>query len=152
MALAEDYPLSGLTPEVLKEIFESAQYDCEFNDDDGLGGVYVPDLYGLYVIAREKSSLIRFFAHKYSTKSLEDIRTFCRSVNDAIYLIRTSSSNEPDDDGDFRVTFSYDLLLYDDAKITPRTIIKVAREIDDYIGYAIEQHDTKSIFRHDSDS
>ena len=67
-------------------------------------------------------------------------------------LIRTSSSNEPDDDGDFRVTFSYDLLLYDDAKITPRTIIKVAREIDDYIGYAIEQHDTKSIFRHDSDS
>ena len=152
MELAKDYPLSGLTPEVLKEIFESAQYDCEFNDDDEPSGVYIPDLYGLYVIAREKSNLIRFFAHKYSTKPLEDIRAFCRSVNDAIYLIRTSSSSDPDEDGDFRITFSYDLLLYDDARITPRTIIKVAREVDDYIGYAIEQHDTKSIFRNVSEA
>jgi len=152
MEPAKDYPLSGLTPEVLKEIFESAQYDCEFDDDDEPSGVYIPDLYGLYVIAREKSNLIQFYARKYSAKPIEDIRTFCRSVNEAINLIKTSSSSDPDEDGDYRVAFSYDLLLYDDARITPRTIIKVAREVDEYISYAIEQHDTKRIFGHDSEA
>ena len=147
-----DYSLSEITPNVLKEVFESAQYKCEYNDDDEPTGVYVPELYGLYTIAREKSNLIRFFAHKYSKSDLDTIQAFCRSVNDAIYLIRLSSSDTKDEDGEYRVTFSYDLLAYEDARISPRTIVKVAREIDDYIAYAIEQYDTHSIFKHESDA
>ena len=149
--LALDYSLSEITPDILIEIYESAQYECEYDDDDNPTGAYVPKLQGLFTIVVSKSNLIKFFANKYSSNDLDAIQVFCRSVNDSMHLIKLSFSDTKDEDGDYRVSFAYDLLVYEPARISPELIIKVAREIDEFIGYAIEQHDTHSIFKYESD-
>ncbi len=116
------------------------------NDEDPVG-VYVKDLSGMYVRSREKSNLISFFADEYSHKDLETTRAYCRAVNDSCYLVRAVPTDEPDSDGDFRVTFEYDFLLYPEDKISSKTIIKIARDVAGYMAFAVKECDSDSIFK-----
>ena len=144
--LSSDYSLEELTPASLKEIFESAQYECEYDDDEEPESIYLPELNRLYVVAVDDSDLLRFHAFKYSTSSLEEVRAFCRKVNESVHALGATSGDEKDKDGDYEIGFSYDLIVFKGERLAPKTIIKIARRMADAMSWAIEKHDYDGIF------
>ena len=115
-------------------------------DEDPVG-VYVKDLSGIYVKPCEKSNLISFFADKFSYKDLDTTRAYCRAVNNSCHVVKATSSDEPDSDGDFLVTFEYDFLLYPCDSVSTKTILKIARDVVGYMAFAIKECDSDLIFK-----
>ena len=144
--LSSDYSLEELTPASLKEIFESAQYECEYDDDEDPKSIFLPELSLLNVVADDDSDLLRFHAFKFSTSSLDEVRAFCRKVNESVHVLGATSGDEKDKDGDYQIGFTYELIVFTGERLAPKTIIKIARRMADAMSWAIEKYDHDGIF------
>ncbi len=147
MNKTSNYSLSDLTPQLLRQIFESAQYDCEYLGDDDPVGIHVRDLSGICVRAHEEANLISFYCDKFSRKGVDAARTFCCSVNDNCHVVRAVSAIDHDDENVIMITLEYDFLLYPEDSISAKKVIKIAREVSGYMIYAIKECDSESIFK-----
>jgi hypothetical protein len=142
-ALAMEKKCSELRLEDLSQIFEDAVYTVDLGSQQGdYTKFWVKELgIGMSLIKDEK--IIRFVKLVYSKKERSFLLNCNNIINDEWQTLSVFCSDEPDEDNDYVLYFSYDYYLDDENLLSPKFIVRLARRFSEIVDNASQQYENE---------
>lgn len=143
-----NFSLDTLTAHVLSEIFANAYIDTTIDED---GDVVIDDgSINAAVCIRCERDLLTFGARFGTTAPYLDVLAFVNHFNREVQLVKAIASDDQDEDGDWVITFEYDVRVYPKEHISASHVVRLSREFCELVHHGIAVADPGHIFPSDT--
>ena len=142
-AMHTGYLLTELDGAALKGIFDTAFIDARVDDD---GDCILRDDMTVVANVDPGKDTFKLYAFFPTAGTREQALEFCNTFNLHLVVVRAQVRDTPDSDGQWSVIFDYDHLVFDEERITPKTIVKMVRRFEAIVRNGIGRFDEGEIF------
>lgn len=142
-----NFSLDALTAGVLSEIFANAYIDTMIDDD---GDVVIDDEIGAAVRISCDRDLLTFQTSFGTSAAYLDALAFVNHFNREVQLVKAIASDDQDEEGDWVITFEYDVRVYPKEHISASHVVRLSREFSELVHHGITVADPGHIFPSDT--
>ena len=135
--------LTELDGATLKTVFDAAYLDCRL---DGDGDCLVRDELTLFASADPTRDVFKVSAFFFTSGTREQAVEFCQRFNSNLIVVKAQVRDQSDEDGQWPIVFDHDRLVFEEERLEPRTIVKLARRFQFIVRNGITRHDEEKIF------
>jgi len=147
--MKDAFRLQDLDPRRLGKIFDQAFMEIAFDED---GDLVVCDEIEVLVRAYEEQDLIRYESSFGSSAAHLDVVSFINGFNRETNMVKAYVGEDKDEDGDWVVTFEYDVKVYPKESVSAATLVRVARDFAGAVRHGIAEVDDGTVFPGDDDA